>query len=236
MAVLEKVKWKVKKIWREKSKLQLSDEDAMDEKDMEITRLKAHFLAVTSPGSLSIPVGSDHRTDKANMVPLPHSHGKAPPFDPFRGEGLDEHWDEWLLTFERAAEWNNWNDSEYLLQLTDHLRGKARQEFSLLTSDEKSTFSRAKITLMNRLEVSSKALGAQDLRHTTQGSQESVSDYILGLEKTFRRAYGSDPMAEETRYVLLYAQLQEGLKYVLMKAPAVSGARGYKEPKMKSAI
>ena len=36
-------------------------------------------------------------------------------------------------------------------------------------------------------------------------------------------------MAEETRNALLYAQLQEGLKYVLMKAPAVSGAQGYQE-------
>ena len=34
-------------------------------------------------------------------------------------------------------------------------------------------------------------------------------------------------MAEEVRNALLYAQLQEGLKYVLMKASAVSGAQGY---------
>lgn len=36
-------------------------------------------------------------------------------------------------------------------------------------------------------------------------------------------------MAEETRNALLYAQLQEGLKYALMKAPAVFGAQGYQE-------
>ena len=34
---------------------------------------------------------------------------------------------------------------------------------------------------------------------------------------------------EETRKTLLHGQLQEGLKYVLMKAPAVSGARDYME-------
>ena len=69
-------------------------------------------------------------------------------------------------------------------------------------------------------------MAAQEFRHATQGTQEAVSDYILRLEKTFRRAYGRDHMAEETRNALLYAQLQEGLKYVLMKA-AVSGAQGY---------
>ena len=109
------------------------------------------------------------------------------------------------------------------------MRGKARQEFSLLAPEEKSTFTRAKAAVRSRLEVGSKTLAAQDFRHATQGSQEAVSDYIIRLEKIFRRAYGQDHMAEETRNALLYAQLQEGLKYVLMKAPAVSGAQGYQE-------
>ena len=74
--------------------------------------------------------------------------------------------------------------------------------------------------------MGSKTLAAQ---HATQGTQEAVSDYMLRLEKTFKRAYGRDHMAEDTRNALLYAQLQEGLKYVLMKAPAVSGAQGYQE-------
>ena len=49
-------------------------------------------------------------------------------------------------------------------------------------------------------------------------------DFIRRLEKIFRRAYGNDTMLPETRDALLYAQLQEGLKFELMKAPAVSGA------------
>ena len=36
-------------------------------------------------------------------------------------------------------------------------------------------------------------------------------------------------MSSETRDTLLYSQLQEGLKYDLMKAPAVSGAQGYQQ-------
>ena len=83
--------------------------------------------------------------------------------------------------------------------------------------------------MRSRLEVGSKTLAAQDFRQATQGSQETVSDYIIRLEKIFRRAYGQDYMAEETRNALLYAQLQKGLKYVLMKAPAVSSTQGYQE-------
>ena len=56
-----------------------------------------------------------------------------------------------------------------------------------------------------------------------------MSDYILRLEKVFRQAYGQDSKGTETRRMLLYAQLQEGLRYTLMKAPSVSGARDYAE-------
>ena len=36
-------------------------------------------------------------------------------------------------------------------------------------------------------------------------------------------------MSVETRDTFLHSQLQEGLKYDIMRAPAVSGAQGYKE-------
>ena len=78
--------------------------------------------------------------------------------------------------------------------------------------------------LRARLDPGSKALAAQDFRHAAQDENEKVGDFIRRIEKTFRRAYGHDTMLSETRDALLYAQLQEGLKYDLMKAPAVSGA------------
>ena len=41
--------------------------------------------------------------------------------------------------------------------------------------------------------------------------------------------YGRDKMSSETRDTLLFSQLQEGLKYELVKAPAVSGAQNYQQ-------
>ena len=72
-------------------------------------------------------------------------------------------------------------------------------------------------------------MAAQDFRHAIQLEDEPVADYIRRLEQTFRMAYGRDGMSVETRETLLYGQLQEGLKYELMKAAAVSGAQGYKQ-------
>ena len=89
-------------------------------------------VAAVSPRTVSSP--GDCRVDETGLAPL--RHRKAPPIDPFSAEGLDEQWDKWLLTFERPAEWNNWSDTECLLQQAGHLRGKARQEFSLLTPYE----------------------------------------------------------------------------------------------------
>jgi len=162
-------------------------------------------------------------------VPAVPRRGKAPPVHLFTGEGSDELWDEWLPIFKGAAEWNNWSDTECLLQLAGHLRGKARQEFLLLDPSNKSTYADAVSALSSKFNFANRSLAAQDFRHATQGSSESVSDYILRLEKVFRQAYGQDNMGSETRRMLLYAQLQEGLRYTLMKAPSVSGARDYSE-------
>ena len=69
----------------------------------------------------------------------------------------------------------------------------------------------------------------QDFRHASQKGEEAVSDFIRRLERTFRIAYGRNGLSSETRSALLYAQLQEGLKYDLMRAPAISGALSYAE-------
>ena len=97
-----------------------------------------------------------------------------------------------------------------------------------MSESDKSSYEKGVGTLRARLDPGSKALAAQDFRHASQDQNEKVSDFVRHLKKTFRRAYGSDSMLTETRDALLYAQLQEGLKYKLMKAPAVSGALDYR--------
>ena len=82
-------------------------------------------------------------------------------------------------------------------------------------------------TLKYRLDPGNRTLAAQDFRHVCHKEVEAVSDFICRLEKTFQVAYGKDYMSMETRHMLLYGQLQEGLKDSLMRSPAVSGAIGY---------
>ena len=218
----------MKRIWREKCDQQLAHEKAIDSKDLEIATLKTRLLSQTTS-----PLHEEHNSPDGSMLtstPAPSYHrGKAPPVDQFSAENEDERWDDWLPSFERAAEWNGWTNAKRLLQLAGHLRGKARQEFLLLSEKEKISFKNAVTAMRCRLETGSRTLAAQDFRHATQGFHEPASDYILRLEKIFRRAYGRDHMTDETQQTLLYGQLQEGLRYTLMKSPAVSGARNYQE-------
>ena len=86
------------------------------------------------------------------------------------------------------------------------------------------TYLTATATLKEKLDPSRKTLATQDFCHLAQGRNEGVADFILRLEQNFRRAYGFDKVGEETQYTLLHGQLQEGLKYSIMSAPAVSGA------------
>ena len=51
-----------------------------------------------------------------------------------------------------------------------------------------------------------------------------MAEFISRLEKTFHKANGHENITTKTRNTLLYGQLHEGLRYNLLKTPAVSGA------------
>ena len=116
-----------------------------------------------------------------------------------------------------------------MIQLAGHLRGKALQEWNLLSEEELADFDLAVQALRDHLDLGSKVLAAQEFRHTTQGESEKVTDYISRLERAFRIAYGKDNLSQETRHAMLFGQLHEGLRMELMRSPTVSGAMTYKE-------
>ena len=169
------------------------------------------------------------RSEAAGEGPRPRRQGKAPPVDPFTRVSPGILFDDWYPSLQRAAEWNSWSEAETLIQFAGYLRGRALQEWGLLPASDKSTLERAVDTLRNRLDPVSRTLAAQDFRHTSQKHGESVADFIRRLEQMFKLAYGRDEMSDETRKMLLHRQLQEGLPYELMKAPAVSGSHSYPE-------
>ena len=154
---------------------------------------------------------------------------KAPPVDSFHGDSRSIKLDEWLPTLERAATWNAWSEQDKLLQLAGHLRGRALQEWSLLQGSEKQTMDSAVEALRNRLDPGSRMLGALEFKHMSQHPKEGVCEFVTRLEKAFREAYGREPLSKETRDALLFAQLQDGLRYELVQAPAVSGALSYEQ-------
>ena len=72
-------------------------------------------------------------------------------------------------------------------------------------------------------------MAAQDFRHSIQRQGESVADFIRHLEKAYQLAYDKDSLNPAVRDALLYGQMYDGLRYNLMKGPAVSGAQNYRE-------
>ena len=106
--------------------------------------------------------------------------------------------------------WNAWIKEEQLIQQTGHLKSLALQEFNLLRLEDRDLIAKAVEAL--RLCLDCRVLAAQDFRHATQKDEESVSDFVRHLERTFKTAYGREPMSGETKDMLLYAQLQEGLR------------------------
>ena len=135
--------------------------------------------------------------------------------------------DNWVSTLKRAAAWNHWSTEDQFLQLVVHLRGRALQEWDLILDGEKSQFQPAIEALKERLEPGGQILAVQDFLHASQRDDEPVSHFVRRLERSFQVAYGRDGLGNKTRYTLLHSQLQEGLRYELMKASSVSGALTY---------
>ena len=115
------------------------------------------------------------------------------------------------------------------MQLAGHLRGRASQEWKLLIPENRASYQVAVKALREKLDTGNQTFAALDFHHTSQQSSESVSDYITTLEKVFQTGFGCEHLSIETREILLYGQLQEGLLYTLLESPSISGAQNYKE-------
>ena len=199
---------------------------AVEESQIDATGTRASRILETSEPSSMSRHGTTSPRSPGYEAPR---RGKAPPVDSFSGETTGLTFDDWFPSLQRASDWNQWSDEEALIQLAGHLRGRALQERTLLRSTEKESPDAVVCALWGCLDAGSRALAAQDFRHASQREKESVADYISRLEQLFRQAYGREGMSDETRNTLLHSQLQEGLRYELMKVPAVSGSHSYRE-------
>lgn len=231
-AKLKAAKDKAKQMWKLACGQSQEQEERIAALEEEVAQLRAARSRETEGvGSPSLPGSSSGRsTPDLDGVQGPvrtTRRGKAPPVDSFTGEDPAVKLEDWLPVLKRASLWNGWSPEEELLQLAGHLRGRALQEWDLLSTSDRAKFETAVKALRDRLDPGGKAMAAQDFRHCTQSQGESVSDFIRRLERTFRLAYGRDGMLVETKDALLHGQFQEGLRHHLMEAPAVSGASTY---------
>ena len=186
--------------------------------------------AVTRGPYESAPHISHHSSrEGATLAHSTPRRGKAPPVSEFTGDDPECTLEDWLPSLERAIMWNAWTEEEQIIQLAGHLKSRALQEWNLFRLEDRASFSKAVEALRLCLDCGSKTLAAHDFRHATQREGEPVSDFVRRLKRTFRTAYGRESMSAETKDMLLYVQLQEGLHLQLLRAPAVSGAKNYKE-------
>ena len=183
----------------------------------------------TPPHSLthSDPIG--HLHSRGHVHPDRMRRGNAPPIPFFSGEDPAVNVDDWLPSLERASTWNGWSMTEKVMQLPGYLKGRAVQEWSLLSPTAQQDYTAAIEAIRSRLDSTNRTMAAQEFRHSTQPQGESVADFIRRLEKAFQVAYGKDSLHSDTRDALLYSQLYDGLRYNLMRGPAVSGSQNYRE-------
>ena len=90
--------------------------------------------------------------------------------------------ENWLPSVERARVWNDWTEDELMLKLARHLCECTLQEWSVLNSSDKASYTKAVKALRLHLDPGSCTLAAQELHHTSQGDHEKVADFTKRLE------------------------------------------------------
>ena len=87
---------------------------------------------------------------------------KGTPIDLFTAESIGNTFDDWLYTdigeMERAAMWDGWTSDEVLMQLPGHLKGRALQEWKLITPDHKTSYQTAIKALREKLDPGNQTL------------------------------------------------------------------------------
>ena len=192
----------------------------------------ARVATVVTPSPLQNPSQGDGRGDEHAREPVHHDRsrrGKAPPIEFFSGEEPAILLEDWLPSLERAAAWNGWSVQDKLIQLPGYLKGRALQEWHLLSCVEQQSYQTAVDALESRLDPRNRTMAAQEFRHSIQRQGESVAEFIRRIEKAYQVAYGKDSLLTDTRDALLYSQLYNGLRYEIMQGPAVSGSQSYRE-------
>lgn len=165
-------------------------------KEEEIARLQALVGAGRGASSVTTSVESEEEeeqgssyTESCLVMPIRGStagavkvrRGKAPPVDPFSGESNEVQLGDWLPVLEWAASWNEWSESDKLLQLAGHLRRKALQEWGLIGEADKTTFKEAVNTLRTRLDPGSKTMSFGTLFRRTGSQWQPISAVWRGL-------------------------------------------------------
>ena len=131
---------------------------------MEIARLKACLLAATTLPSAHASPGTSLNKGRRYPVLCHHSISTEKPHPLFHSV-LTAQMNSGMTGCPLLKEQQNGmpRQTEHLLQLAGHLKGKARQEYSLLPSDDKATFSSAMVAMRSWLDAGNRALAAWTL-------------------------------------------------------------------------
>lgn len=106
-------------------------------------------------------------------------------------EDFDRSW----ARFELVAKAKEWNDAKQLTIIPTLLRGRLLDYYLDLSEEEKSSMEALKKALVGRAGLSADPLvAARKFMTRSQGTSESVADYLAELKKVFKRAHPTESL------------------------------------------
>ncbi|XP_064384634.1 uncharacterized protein LOC135333581 [Halichondria panicea] len=151
---LQSVNVRMKDLWKANCSLAREFEEVVQCKDDEIAELKRQLastsivvptLRAMAPEFMHGTITVSDDVTIGGITPVERTvggarRGRAPPVDPYSGEDECIRLDDWLSALTRTSTWNRWTEEDQLIQLAGHLRGRALQEWDLIPSEDKQTY------------------------------------------------------------------------------------------------
>lgn len=158
---------------REKAKVELEKERLWHE----IERIRAtsdiELQALNIPsGSRELDIGQGHVKPRAPKLPV---------FDDSKDE-----MDSYLLRFERYAEAQNWIESDWALNLSALLKGKALDVYALMPKEDALDYNALKTALLRRFELTDDGF-KKKFRSCRPDTYETFSQFAARLSSYFDR-------------------------------------------------
>lgn len=109
--------------------------------------------------------------------------------EPEKFDGISTDWQDYIISFEQVADWNNWNERERAQQLIMCLKGNAQKLLSECTQTDLQNYQRLKNVLGRRFNPVEREVAFRcEFKSRKREKNESAAEFGYALRRLALKA------------------------------------------------